>query len=422
MNNYFANIIGYDCVKEELAMILDVMKNQEKYNNLGAKIPKNVLLYGLPGVGKTLFANDFIKASGRKSYIIRKDKSNGDFVNYIKSTFEEAKKNEPTIILLDDLDKFANGDSQHQNCEEYITVQSCIDDAKQYDVFVFATANIIANLPSSLCRNGRFDKKIEVKIAKGNSGQEIIKFYLKNKKIDKNSDIDVFVKLLQGKSCANIETIINNAAVLAGYENRDSISAIDIANIIIKDRCGNTSTDSGISNDNQMLVAYHEAGHVIVNDILFPNTLNLVSLNSEFSMEGVVITNKDDNLRFDLDFYNNNCIVALSGKAAIEIVYGKIDVGCNSDLHDAYRSADMIVDNCVAYGFDKFERPKVSNELYVRKENAIYQELEKCYQEAKKILMENREFLDKVADELLKKKILLYTDIDKIRDEIKKND
>ena len=171
-----------------------------------------------------------------------------------------------------------------------------------------------------------------------------------------------------------------------------------------------------------MLVAYHEAGHVIANDILFSNTLNLVSLNSEFSMEGVVITNKDDNSRFDLDFYKNNCIVALSGKAAIEIVYGKIDVGCNSDLQDAYRYVDMIVDNFVSYGFDKFERPKVSNELYVRKENSIYQELEKYYQEAKKILMENREFLDRVADELLKKKTLLYTDIDKIRDGIKKKD
>lgn len=116
MNNYFENIIGYDYIKEEFKMILDVMKNQEKYNNLGAKIPKNVLLHDVPGVGKTLFANEFMKASGRKSYIIRKDKSNGDFVNYIKSTFEEAKKNEPSIILLDDLDKFANGD--------YVTVIS----------------------------------------------------------------------------------------------------------------------------------------------------------------------------------------------------------------------------------------------------------------------------------------------------------
>ena len=415
MNNYFENVIGYEYVKKELSMILEVMKSEEKYKNLGAKIPKNVLLHGVPGVGKTLFANEFIKASRRKSYIIRKDKSNGDFVDYIKSTFEEAKKNESSIILLDDLDKFANGDANHLNCEEYITVQSCIDDARQHDVFVFATANIIANLPNSLHRNGRFDKKIEVKIAKGDSGQEIIKFYLKNKKIDKNGNIDDFVKLLQGKSCANIETIINNAAVLAGYENRDSISVIDIANIIIKDRCGNTSIDSNISNDNQMLVAYHEAGHVIANDILFPNSLNIVSLFSEFSMEGVVITNKDDNSRFDLDFYKNNCIVALSGKAAIEIVYGKIDVGCNSDLHEAFRNADMIVDNFASYGFDKFERPDVSNELYVRKENAIYQELEKYYQEAKKLMLENRELLDKVANELFKKKLLLFTDVDRLK-------
>ena len=84
MNNYFENVIGYEYVKKELSMILEVMKSEEKYKNLGAKIPKNVLLHGVPGVGKTLFANEFIKASRRKSYIIRKDKSNGDFVDYIK--------------------------------------------------------------------------------------------------------------------------------------------------------------------------------------------------------------------------------------------------------------------------------------------------------------------------------------------------
>ena len=266
MNNYFEKVIGYDYVKEELAMILDVMNNQEKYSKLGAKIPKNVLLHGVPGVGKTLFANEFIKASGRKSYVIRKDKSNGDFVNYIKSTFGEAKRNEPSIILLDDLDKFANGDLQHQNCEEYVTVQSCIDEAR----------------------------------------------------------------------------------------------------------------------------------------------------------EGVTMTEPDDNLKYNIDYYKNKCIIALSGKAAIEIIYGDKDVGCLGDIRNAYINAELIIDDFVAYGFDKFERQKSSNELYVRRESAIYQELEKYYFEAKKILMENREFLDKVADELLKKKILLYTDINKIRGEIKK--
>ena len=420
MNNYFGNIIGYDYVKEELTMILDVMKNQEKYSKLGAKIPKNVLLHGVPGVGKTLFANEFIKASERKSYVIRKDKSNGDFVDFIKKIFEEAKKNEPSIILLDDLDKFANGDANHLNCEEYITVQSCIDDARQHDVFVFATANLLENLPSSLHRNGRFDKKIEVMVAKGESSRAIIKHYLKDKHIESNESIDIILKLLEGRSCANIETIINNAAVLAGFENRENINILDIAKTIIKERFGQCKVDPNISEENKRIVACHEAGHVIANDILFPNTLNIVSLYSNYVTEGVTMTERGDNLKYDIGFYKKLCIVALSGKAAIEVIYGNNDVGCNGDIHDAYRTAERIVDNFVAYGFDKFERQKSSNELYVRKENAIYHELEKCYFEAKKILMENREFLNKVADELLKKKLLLYTDIDKIKTEIKK--
>lgn len=97
------------------------------------------------------------------------------------------------------------------------------------------------------------------------------------------------------------------------------------------------------------------------------------------------------------------------------LVNGKIDVGCNSDVHEAFRNADMIVDNFVSYGFDKFERPRVSKELYVRKENAIHQELEKYYHEVKKIMLENRKLLDKIANELYEKKMLLYTDIDRIK-------
>ena len=180
--------------------------------------------------------------------------------------------------------------------------------------------------------------------------------------------------------------------MLAGFENRETINTHDIAKTIIKERFGQCKVDSDISKENQRIVAYHEAGHVIANDILFSNTLTIVSLYSDDAIEGVTMTEPGDNLKYNIDYYKNKCVIALSGKAVIEIVYGEKDVGCLGDIRDAYHTAELIVDDFVVYGFDKFERQKSSNELYVRRENAIYQELEKYYQEAEKILMENREF------------------------------
>lgn len=180
--DYFEQVKGYKEIKKELEHTLDIMVNGEKYCKLGVTTPRGLLLYGVPGVGKTLMANCFIKASGRKMFICRKDKPDGDFVKYIKSTFDEAKNNAPSIVFLDDMDKFANKDRYHKNAEEYVTIQSCIDDVKNYEVFVLATANDIDNLPGSLLRVGRFDKTIYVQNPKGKDAEEIISYYMSKKK------------------------------------------------------------------------------------------------------------------------------------------------------------------------------------------------------------------------------------------------
>jgi cell division protease FtsH len=178
----FDKVVGYEDIKAELIRICDVVKNPEKYDRLGVHMPRGVMLWGDPGVGKSLMAKCFIEESGCKSFTIRKDKPDGDLVNAICDTFAEAKAEGRAIVFLDDLDKFANEDEKHPDAEEYVAVQAGIDTCKDSDVFVLATANDKYCLPDSLLRSGRFDKVIEMECPKGEEAIKVVKYYLSQKK------------------------------------------------------------------------------------------------------------------------------------------------------------------------------------------------------------------------------------------------
>ena len=180
--NAFDKIIGYSAIKKELKQISDTMKNREAYDRLGVSVPRGLLLYGEPGVGKSLMASAVIKDSGRKVFCCRKASSNRDFIKQIKTTFDNAVQNAPSIVYLDDMDKFANVDERYPDAEEYVTVQSCIDETKDKQVFVLATVNNISCLPRSLCRAGRFDRTIEVSAPHGEDAERIIAYYLQSKR------------------------------------------------------------------------------------------------------------------------------------------------------------------------------------------------------------------------------------------------
>ena len=156
----FEKIIGYESIKKELELICDVVRNFDKYELLGVSFPGGIMLEGNPGVGKTLLAKCFIEATGLKFFVCRKNKPNGAFVDEIKRIFDKAEKYAPSIVFLDDMDKFANEDKNHKDAEEYVTIQSCIDYVKGKKVLVIATINDKYKIPDSLKRAGRFDKKI----------------------------------------------------------------------------------------------------------------------------------------------------------------------------------------------------------------------------------------------------------------------
>ncbi len=414
----FDAVIGYKSIKKELIRICDIMQNSEFYSKLGVSVPNGLLLSGEPGLGKTLMANCFIKASGRKAFTCRKDKPDGDFVNHIKSTFDEAVKNAPSIVFLDDMDKFsANGDEFHRNSEEFVTVQSCIDDAKGKNVFVLATINDENAIPNSLLRAGRFDNRIEVKSPKGEDAEKIVEHYIKKKNFVSDVDVKTITKLLNSASCAELECVINQAGVYAGFNRKDKIEMDDIVKACLRIIHKAPEKETAHSPEVLKYIAYHEAGHAVIAEVLEPGSVNFVSVRSHGGSTGG-FTNyyQPEEYWIKKQYMENRVTVLLGGKAATETVFGETDVGANSDLHRAFDISVRFVDDYCSNGFDRWlQGREYSNGAVERRDMQLSFEIEKFYQKAKKILIDNREFLDKLATALMNKDILTSAEIQTIK-------
>ena len=260
--NYFKSIIGYGAIKLELSRILDQLVNPDKYAVLGVTEPHGLLLHGVPGVGKSTLANAVVEGTGRKVFICRKDKSNGDFVNNIVHIFDEAAESAPSVVLLDDLDKFANEDERRRDAEEFVTVQACIDKVKDKRVFVVATANNIHKLPDSLIRAGRFDHVLELRCPTGVDAEDIIAYYLSQKTFVSDMDVKLISRLLEGRSCAELETVINQAGTYAAFDGRRKVEMKDMIKAIL--RIVFKAPESFDDNAAALpIVACHEAGHAL---------------------------------------------------------------------------------------------------------------------------------------------------------------
>ena len=410
----FENIIGYTYVKNELNRIIDCINNKDKYEKLGVKIPKNLLLHGEPGVGKTLFANAFINSLNRNKYIIRKDMPDGKFVEFIKSTIKEAINNQPAVILLDDMDKFSNNDESHRNSDEFIVVQSLIDDCKDKDVYFIATVNSLRDMPESLIREGRFDCRIEIEKPSSKDAAKIVEHYLKDKKIDKDINYDEIAKLLDGGSCALLETIINEAGLYAGYDNNALIKKKDIIRACLRVIYNAPENDNEIPRERLEVVAYHEAGHALVSEILEPGSVNLLTIENYYSNKGgLTSSTQNENYWYNIGYMENRIMVLLGGKAATELQFNRLDVGAGQDIDRAGRIINRICNDYYANSFNTFNRD-YSDTSKLKGEEWIREKLQEYYNKAKDILFNNKDKLDNLANELMDKKVLLQEDINKI--------
>lgn len=414
-NKAFAQVIGYEDIKLELNRILDHLVNPDKYAALGVMEPHGLILHGEPGVGKSTFAKCFLEASGRKAYICRKDKSNGDFVREIVKIFDEAAENAPSVILLDDLDKFANEDERRRDAEEFVTVQSCVDKVKDKRVFVVATANNMRKLPDSLTRAGRFDHILELKCPKGQDARDIVAYYLSRKSFVADMDTTRIARLLDGRSCAQLETVINQAGSYAAFEGREQVEMQDMIKAILR-VIFNAPEKPDADEECLPLIACHEAGHALVAELLEPDSVDLVSVlphNSDTA--GITALHKDEMYLFSKKRMENRVMSVLAGKAATEICYGVVDPGVISDLRIAFNIAHRFVDDYCSHGFDKFVFDQTpSMDVLARRDAQVAAELDRYYAQVKQMLVENRDKLDVLIAKLLEEKTLLGDQVQEI--------
>ena len=412
----FDKVIGYDDEKRKLMPICDMMRNFDKYKKLGVVMPSGALLQGEPGFGKTLLAKCFIEACGVPYFLCRKDKPDGAFIDHMKKCFDDAVAAAPAIVFLDDMDKFANEDEDHRNAEEYVAVQSCIDNVKGKNVFVIATTNELDKLPESLLRAGRFDINLIIQGLDKEEQIQLIKHFLKSKSFLEEIPPEQIQNIIGGwVSCAELEKIINDAAIKVAFENRTTVNREDIIFACLNHHFGGAATARTCSEERRRRMAYHEAGHVVVREVLDPNVVNLVSIKSyKSSSDGITCYFNDGEAKTFESIINQVC-GALGGKASTEIVFKEIDTGTWSDLNMAKNTIEKLRDRNAAFGFEYQTEWHTSESTRKKAEDILSTEMNKCYDKAKAVIMEHRDFLDAVAEALLEKETLFSTDIGEIK-------
>ena len=414
----FDKVIGYESVKHEFLQVIDVIKNKAVYESLGAKMPHGILLSGDPGLGKTLIANCFIEESGLPAFILRRSKGSDNFIDEIADTFKKAREAAPSVILLDDMDKFANEDDNHRDAEEYVAVQAAIDDVKNVDVFVIATVNEPRKLPGSLTRCGRFDHKIHITVPDLQSADAIIRHYLKNKKVSADLNFDDIAKMITYNSCAELETILNEAAINAAFMRKEYVEMSDITEAVLKMQYGAEDNCSERTDEEQRKIALHEAGHLVVNEAILEGGVGLASIHHKKGGDigGFIRRCKD------LPRRPEHILVSLAGKAAVELYYSEACAsGCRKDIGNAYTLIRDGMSESGTLGFGMIDVstrrcPDTSESLNSRGEAVTQAELERYMLKTRDILLKNRDFLEKATEALLEKKTLLASDILAIRE------
>lgn len=438
VNITFNDVAGLEGAKIEIKEIVDFLKNPKKYTALGAKIPKGALLVGPPGTGKTLLA----KAVAGEAKVPFFSLSGSDFVEMfvgvgasrVRDLFRQAKEKAPCIIFIDEIDAIgrARGKSPAQgaNDERENTLNQLLTEMDGFGtnsgVIILAATNRADILDRALMRAGRFDRQIYVDMPDLNERKDIFKVHLKPLKLDDSVDVDFLAKQTPGFSGADIANICNEAALIAARQDKKVIGKQDFLDAVDRIIGGLEKKNKIITKHEKKVIAYHEAGHASVSWLLeHAHPLIKVTIVPRGRSLGAAWYLPEERQITTTEQLLDEMCATLGGRAAEEVIFGKISTGALSDLEKITKQAYAMItiyglndklgnisyyDSTGAneYGFTK----PYSERTAVMIDEEVSKMIELAYTRAKKILTDNKHLLTQLAEKLLEKEVIFKEDLE----------
>ena len=430
----FAQVAGLKEEKEELEEIVDFLKEPGKYTGVGARIPKGVLLEGPPGTGKTLLAKAVAGEAGVPFFSI----SGSDFVEMfvgvgasrVRDLFEEAKHNAPCIVFIDEIDAVARRrgtgmggghDEREQTLNQLLVEMDGF--GVNEGIIVMAATNRVDILDPAILRPGRFDRKVAVGTPDVGGREEILKVHAKNKPLGDDVNLQQLAQTTAGFTGADLENLLNEAAIIAAKENRSFIANKDVKRAFIKVGIGAEKKSRIISDKEKKITAYHEAGHAILFHLL-PDvgpvyTVSIIPTGVGAAGYTMPLPEKDEMFATKSRMLQD-IMVSLGGRIAEEIIFGDITTGASSDIKKATKTARRMVtrygmsdnigvicydddDDEVFIGKDLAHAKAHSEEISGEIDKEVKRIIDDCYTKAKDIIMQHEKVLHSCATLLLEK-------------------
>ena len=429
----FDDVAGVDEEKEELEEIVEFLKSPKKFTDMGARIPKGVLLVGQPGTGKTLLAKAVAGEAGVPFFII----SGSDFVEMfvgvgasrVRDLFDQAKKNAPCIIFIDEIDAVGRQrgaglggghDEREQTLNQLLVEMDGF--GSNEGVIVLAATNRPDVLDKALLRPGRFDRQIVVSAPDVKAREQILEVHSRKKKIADDVDLKTIAKNTAGFSGADLENVLNEAALLAARRDKKEITMAEIEDAMVKVTMGPEKKSRVRSEKENKLVAFHEAGHAVVSKFLpTQDTVHQISIVPRGMAGGYTMYKPDEDKNFmSKTEMEENIVSLLGGRVAEQLVLNDISTGASNDIERASKIArDMVTrygmsdkigtitfgsgQEEVFLGRDLAQAKNFSEETAAKIDEEVKRIIDEAYNKAKTILTNNMDKLASVANVLLEK-------------------
>ena len=431
----FKDVAGLEEEKEDMAEIVDFLRNPKKYNTLGARIPKGVLLEGPPGTGKTLLAKAVAGEAGVPFFTI----SGSDFVEMfvgvgasrVRDLFEDAKKNAPCIIFIDEIDAVARKrgsglggghDEREQTLNQMLVEMDGF--GTNEGIIVLAATNRVDILDPAILRPGRFDRKVMVGRPDVKGREEILRVHVRNKPLSDDIDLHEIARTTAGFAGADLENLMNEAAICAAKQNRQFIKKEDVDKSFVKIGIGGEKKSRLVPEKERRITAYHESGHAILFHLLSEvGPVHLVSIipNGQGAGGYTMPLPENDNVFMTKKHMLLDIMVSFGGRIAEELIFGDITTGASADIKQATQTAQAMVvkygmsekvglinyevnsEEEVFLGRDLGHARNYSEKVAAMIDKEVRRIMDECYLEAKQIIVSHMDVLHRCAAALLEK-------------------